>query len=109
MFAPPEIRVIKKRNEIINILHNGKRIKTRYGNIYLYKTGHTEKKMAVLIKKHVGNSVSRNYRKRIVREYIRKHINSVLPYNEIIFLYNFVGDVSYNLIESEFSDRLEIK
>ncbi len=65
--------------------------------------------MAVLIKKDVGNSVERNYRKRITREYIRKNINNIEIYNEIIFLYNFRGDISYNELSDEFDNRLALE
>jgi len=108
-FVQPKIPVIKKKVEIKNILQNGHRIKTRYGNFYLLKNESGVNRMAVLIKKHVGNAVQRNYRKRIVREYIRDSINKFESYNEIIFLFNFIGEISYKDICNEFSDRLALK
>ena len=65
--------------------------------------------MAVLIKKNAGNAVERNYRKRIVREYLRKKFYQTNPYNDVIFLFNYQGDISYHELETEFSKRLTEK
>ncbi len=106
---PDKYQVIKKRNEIKEILQNGYRIKTRFGNFYLMQGEQGMKRMAVLIKKHVGNAVQRNYCKRIIRTYIRNTAHQIKQYNDIIFLYTFSGDVTYQDIYEEFSDRLALK
>jgi len=100
-------RIFKKNKEIVHILENGYRLRTRYGNFYLMSGDHTGHKMAVLIRKQIGNSVQRNYRKRIVREYLRHHFEKIHPYNEAVFLYNFSGNISYHQLQSEFSRRLK--
>jgi ribonuclease P protein component len=102
-----KIRTLKKKKEIVQILKNGHRIRTRYGTFYLVRGDHNERKMAVLIQKQVGNSVQRNYRKRIVREYIRNHFGNIHSFNVAIFLYNFSGSISYHQLKSEFSRRIE--
>jgi ribonuclease P protein component len=106
---PDDYQVIKKRKEIKKILQNGHRIKTRFGNFYLMKGEQGVTRMAVLIKKHVGNAVQRNYCKRIVRSYIRNTAHRFKQYNDIIFLYTFTGDVTYQDLYEEFSDRLALK
>lgn len=105
----PRLKVIKKRNEIKEILQKGRRVKTNYGNFYLMRGDQNIKRMAVLIKKQVGNAVQRNYCKRIVREYIRRSTGVFGSYHDIIFLYNFQGAVSYREIYADFSDCLILK
>lgn len=102
-----KIETLKKNIEIVCILKKGYRLRTKYGNLYLMKGDHTKRKMAVLIRKEVGNSVQRNYRKRIVRECLRNNYDKINPYNEAIFLYNFSGSISYQLLEAEFFRHLD--
>ena len=104
-----EIQIIKKRSEIRHILQNGHRIKSRYGIFYLFNGHHCEKRIAVLIKKYVGNAVQRNYRKRIIRECIRKNLNKMNKYNELVFLFNYKGEINYLQLSDEFSNIFNLK
>ncbi len=108
----PNIKIIKKRSEIKHILQNGHRVRSRFGNFYLLNGHHSEKRMAVLIKKHVGNAVQRNYRKRIVREYIRKNISDICGmkrYNELVFLFNYKGEINYHQLSKGLSNIFDLK
>jgi ribonuclease P protein component len=101
---------IKRDAEIKDILSGGKRISTRYG-VFFYKTENqkTSFRYAVLVKKNVGNAVRRNYCKRIVREYIRKRVEKLKIYSNVIFLFIYQGTVSYNDLQEEFDKWLNIK
>ena len=105
----PDLRIIKRRTDIKEILQKSRRIKTRYGTFYCRTGQMAVRRIAVLIKKNVGNAVERNYRKRIVREYLRNEFHSAKTYNDIIFLYNYKGEVSYRELVAEFSYRLAVK
>ena len=100
---------IKKDDEIKSLLANGKKVYTKYGIFFLAESPKIDPPgFAVLIKKNVGNAVSRNYCKRLVREYARIHLDLFSKYSRILFLYNFRGTVAFNLLSDEFNRRLEI-
>jgi ribonuclease P protein component len=108
--AHPKIHVIKKNSEIKQVLSQGKKIHTKYGILFLYdKTQGETFRFAVLIKRQVGNAVKRNYCKRIVRSYIRNRINTYLKNYKVIVMYNFDGDINYNLLMNEFDNKLAIE
>jgi len=106
----PKIHIIKKNSEIKEVLSQGKKVHTKYGIFFLYDKTHDETfRFAVLIKKQVGNAVKRNYCKRIVRAYIRNRLNTKIKNYKVIFMYNFVGDINYNLLMNEFDTKLAIE
>ena len=107
--AQHNIVSIKKDDEIKKILANGKKIYTKYGIFFLAESPKIDPPgFAILIKKNVGNAVFRNYCKRLVREYTRKRLDIFSKYSRILFLYNFRGDVAFDLMSDEFNRRLEI-
>ena len=61
----------------------------------------------VLIKRSVGKAVHRNYCKRIVREFIRNNLPYFCPFNRIIFLYTYSGNVSFTSLSEEFLRSLK--
>ncbi len=100
--------VIKSNSEIKDILSKRNKIITKYGIFFMdVDKKNNYYKYAVLIKKQVGNSVKRNYCKRIIREFIRIKANIFKVNNKIIFLYNYKGDISYIELEKEFLSKLE--
>jgi ribonuclease P protein component len=108
--AHHKIHVIKKNSEIKQVLSQGKKIHTKYGIFFLYDRGHGETfRFAVLIKRKVGNAVKRNYCKRIVRTYIRNRLHTYIKKYKVVFMYNFDGDINYNLLMNEFDKKLEIE
>ena len=104
----PEIRSLKSRKNIKNILDNGKKTYTRFGIFFFAKSDSDFINFAVLVKKSIGKAVKRNYCKRIVREYVRLHRAQFKEYNQIIFLYNSNEDTSYNDLKKEFDFKLKI-
>lgn len=78
------------------------------GILFLHhKDDADDTKFAVLIKKNTGNAVQRNYRKRIVREYLRKNISRFVPrYNRVIFLYTMPGSIDYQMLTEEIDKKV---
>lgn len=105
--ALPELRSLKSKKNIKNILDNGKKRYTRFGIFFLDKSETEYTYFAVLIKKSVGKAVKRNYCKRIVREYMRKNLSLFKNYNQIIFLFNSHQDTSFEELKKEFDIKLK--
>ena len=82
---------------------------SKYGVFFI---GHNDipvqVRVAVLIKKSVGNAVVRNYCKRIVRAYIRNRIDTFFENGQVIFVYTYTGKTKYNLLEEEFDKKLAV-
>ncbi|HOJ50733.1 MAG TPA: ribonuclease P protein component [Spirochaetota bacterium] len=74
-----KIKGLKKFEFIKN---NGKRLKGRF---YILNFIKGNKSFGIIVSKRVGNSVQRNYEKRIIRELIKKHIDNI-PNCSIIFI-----------------------
>ena len=103
----PKIKSLKNRNEIKDLLANGRKVFNKYGIIFIKQDSSLKNNMsAVLIKKKCGNAVKRNYIKRIVRNFIREHSEQVGKYNRTLFLYLFKGSVNYEDMESVYLNAL---
>ena len=101
------ITTIRKKDEITLILQKGKKIKFKFGLIFLFnKRQSNDKKAAVLIKKTIGNAVRRNYTKRLVRSFFRNNYRIFEFYNRVIVLINNKADITYQLLEKEITDVL---
>jgi ribonuclease P protein component len=100
---------LKERSEVNTIFEKGKKISTRYGPVFLYKsmTDHRYTKVAILLKKNTGTAVKRNYIKRIIRNFVRKNRSCLDKYNRIIFLFNSKKTVNYKLLEREYIRALQ--
>jgi len=97
------ISSLKQKNEIDQVFKFGQKKHTRYGPIFLYNINKdTNRKAAILVKKHVGSSVKRNYIKRIVRYFIASHHFVFENKNRIIFLYNNNRPVEYSKLKEEY-------
>jgi len=99
-----KITSLRKREEIRFVFENGRKIKTKYGLIFvLKKIEKNNKKAAILLKKNIGSAVKRNYVKRILRAIIRiNHENIFNNYNRVLFLFNYKGPINFSLIEKEY-------
>jgi ribonuclease P protein component len=105
--VPPKITIIKKNTEIKEILARGKKIPTKYGVFFIdHQSNLSGLRVAVLIKKSVGQAVWRNYCKRIVRSYFRNKLRHYISKGQVIFVYSFAGKTSYRNLEEEFDKKL---
>jgi ribonuclease P protein component len=90
------IRSLKSKNEIKDLLANGEKVFTKYGLIFYQNQPATDyNAIAILIKKRCGNAVKRNYIKRIIRSFIREYAEELTAYNRMVFLYTYLGTVTY--------------
>ena len=90
------IRTISRKDEIRQILENGKKIYTKYGPIFLYFSNEVKiKKAAVLIKKKIGSAVKRNYIKRIFKNLIINYLKNSKSFNRIVFIFNVNDKIGY--------------
>ncbi len=97
------IRSLKRKNEIKDLLTNGKKVFTKYGLIFYQDQSAAEyNAIAILIKKKCGNAVKRNYIKRIIRSFIREYANELTAYNRMVFLYTYLGTVNYSDIKEHY-------
>ncbi len=80
---------ISDSKEIKKTLDNSKKLYFKYGIIFLNKDNRVKEELrfAVLVKKHCGNAVRRNYVKRISRNFIIRNITLFKPYSRVIFLF----------------------
>lgn len=84
---------LKNSDEIGSIVTSRIRYYTKLYNMYYKKS--EELKIAVVAGKKCGNSVKRNYEKRVMREIIRKKINLLGNYNIVFVAKEAVKDASY--------------
>jgi ribonuclease P protein component len=97
-----------ERKEITSILDSGKKIKTKFGLIFLKRVNKDSiTKAAVLLKKSCGSAVKRNYIKRIIRHFIKDQITLFNGYNRVVFLYNYKKEINYNSLKNEYINALK--
>lgn len=80
--------MLKKNYEFKNVLRKGKRIKGKQIEIFFIKENISMNKMGIAIGKKVGNSVSRNKIKRLIRENYRLLEDKINIGNCFIILWN---------------------
>ncbi len=103
-----KISSLSNKNEISVILKNGIKITTRFGPVYFYSVKNdTNNKIAILIKKKIGNACYRNYIKRIIRFYMRSEITLLRKYNRVIFLYRYLRPIKYDILKTEYNNKLK--
>lgn len=101
------IKSLKKNDEIKYVLNNGKKLYTKFGIIFLLNIkADQQRKAAVLLKKSTGNSVKRNYIKRILRQILTDYFLLFNSYNRVIIMYQSQRDVDYQSVKKEIANKL---
>lgn len=93
-------KTIKKRNEILKVKKNPKRLSNRYFNISYEKDDFCYI-LLVVIKKNFSTSVQRNRIKRQIREILREYhkIYGSLNYRLVFFCKKDLETLSYEMIK----------
>tara|TARA_B100000900_G_C19972796_1_gene470546 strand:+ start:88 stop:501 length:414 start_codon:yes stop_codon:yes gene_type:complete len=76
-FQPKKFVTLKKRNEFLFIRNNGQNTRSKYFIINYYFTGKSETKVGLTVSKKIGNSVKRNYVKRVLRSILMDKKNKL--------------------------------
>jgi ribonuclease P protein component len=95
-FTLPKSLLLKKKVEIENVLHSGKRIPGNIFNVFIYASGRT--RVAFLVSKKVGSAVRRNRMKRLLREAYRLN-RQQFEGAEVIFSIKTYADDFHTIVD----------
>ena len=93
-----KLNIIKKQEEINNVIKNGKIIKSKLFNVYyIYNKDGKYHRFCICVSKKLGNAVVRNKNKRQIKDIIDKS-NLVFPrqYDYVIILKKDINLVSFS-------------
>jgi ribonuclease P protein component len=76
---------IKRDKDFEYIFKNGELIKSHYYKCFYLKRC-CFSRIGIIAKKHIGNSIRRNYEKRIIREFYRNYKNKLNNGYDFIFI-----------------------
>ena len=74
---------LKKRYEFLNIRNKGKSLSFKYLIINFHKKKDKRTKIGLTVTKKLGNAVTRNYIKRVIRASVIKNYNKIPDYFDI--------------------------
>ena len=86
---PKEI-ILKKSTDIGKVLKLGKRIPSRFLNLFIYDSGKTG--VAFLVSRRIGNAVKRNKMKRLFPEVYRLNSNRFEGYETVFSIKQYADD-----------------
>lgn len=98
---------IKKRSDFNAVFKNGKIVKSKFYNCRYLKNCLNYNRIGIVISKKIGNSVKRNYEKRIIREFFRQNKNKFINNYDLIFTV-LQCNVDFERKESNFEEILQI-
>ena len=93
-----KINIIKKQQEIDNIIKNGKMYKNRYFYIYnIYNKESKHYRFCICVSKKLGNAVIRNKNKRQIKDIIDKsNLLFSIKNDYVIILRKEINNISYS-------------
>ncbi len=102
------IRSLKSKNEIKDLLASGEKVFTKFGLIFYKNEPATNyNAIGILIKKRCGNAVKRNHIKRMIRSFIREYAEELTTHNRMIFLYTYMGTISYSELKERYLKAIQ--
>ncbi len=79
----PEMR-IRRGPEFKRVVKKGKKHRNRYFTLHILPGGESRARLGVIASRHVGNAVSRNRAKRILREAFRRQFPKLLAGTDFV-------------------------
>ena len=79
---------IKKKEDFKEIINDNNKIRTKFYTCFFKKNKFKENRIGIIIKKKIGNSVKRNYEKRIIRNFFRINKNKIKESCDLIIILN---------------------
>ena len=96
--------IIKKKNEIKNVIYSGEKIKSHYFDIFYF--GNKKIRIAILLNRSIKKAHERNKVKRRIREIIRK--NEKIEKNDLIIkIKKNVIKKRYSFLKREIKEMME--
>ena len=100
--------IIKKNEEIQNIINNSSKKINKYFVVYYLKNNLNYNRFCISISKKIGKANVRNLYKRRIKDILMK--NSIdNSYDYVIILRKAILDINYSLIKEELINILEDK
>jgi len=85
---------LKKNKDIEKLVHMKKSVGNKFYSIY-YLINNKEPRIAISASKKLGNAVSRNYEKRVIREIVRPLLNNIGGYDLLIVIKSTAPNLSF--------------
>ncbi len=98
---------IKKKDDFNNVFKNGQFVKLKYYICRYLQNSLDNSRIGIVISKRIGNSVKRNYEKRILREFFRQNKNKFRKNYDLIFTV-LQCNVNFERKKNDFEEILEI-
>lgn len=100
--------VVKKSWEFDNIIKNGKSVKNNSFVVYYLKNDNNKKRFGISVSKKIGNAVTRNYYKRIIRKICDINKNIYSNGKDYIIIMRVRGkDLSFNELKDNLVNLIE--
>lgn len=98
---------LKKSHEIATVVQKRIRVTDKHYTIY-YTKRNDGIKIAISAGKKYGNAVERNYAKRVVREILRPHLQSLPSYSFVIVVKDVSKDASFEEKKKSLENALKV-
>ncbi|MDD3840066.1 MAG: ribonuclease P protein component [Clostridia bacterium] len=99
---------IKKNKDFVSIYRKGRSISNRQLVLYYKKNRLVESRFGISISKKVGNSVTRNRIKRIIKENLRKKYDKIKKGYDLVFIVRVgASNMNYNEAGCSIDDLLK--
>lgn len=105
MYKLPKQRILRKNKQFQGIYQHGKSYANRYMVLYVMPNANTETKVGFAAGKRLGNAVTRNRVKRLLRETYRLNQQQLKPgFDLLIVGRKPIIDVKYKVVCKAFGD-----
>ena len=105
---PKKFTSLKKRKDFLFLRKSGKSVKGKYLIINFSKCNKPEIQIGFTVSKKIGNAVTRNYVKRILRSIVRNNLNQLTEHFKLeIIPKKKIEGIKFLELEQDFSKLIE--